>query len=113
MIDAVLAASSPADRTRLMFANIAGTLVLYYGDPAYPSGELPPGVGSAAASANGAAVPVIASYHVIGGDCNQLYNPFDGHVFAAPEDAACADYKPSRADIIVKRTRAKVAPPPS
>lgn len=104
VIDAALAASSPADRTRLMFASVAGSLVLYYGDPAYPSGELPPGVGSTAATANGAAVPVIASYHVIGGRCNQLYNPFDGHIFAGPGDV-CAGYKPSRADLAVQRLR--------
>jgi hypothetical protein len=103
MIEAVLAATSPADRTRLMFANVAGNLVLYYGDPAYANGELPPGVSTAHFYVNGTAVPVLASYHVIGGGCNQLYNPYDGHVFAGT--AECANYKPSRADLAVQRLR--------
>ena len=41
LINAVRAASPPAERSRLITTRIKGKLYVWYGDPAYPSGRIP------------------------------------------------------------------------
>lgn len=109
-IAAVLAATPAAKRAELIVslpqpnAGGAAEAVLFYGNPRFPDGVLPPGEGHASAYVNGAPVPVQAAYHVIGGGCNDYYKPSSGEEFAVPGDGAgCATWKPSAADRAAQR----------
>ena len=104
-IAAVLGATPAAKRGTLIVslpqpnAGGADAAVLFYGDPRFPDGVLPPGEGTSSAHANGAPVPVQVAYHVIGGGCNDYYRPSSGEEFAVPGDGAgCATWRPSAAD---------------
>jgi hypothetical protein len=106
-IRAVLAASSPKERPGLIVSLVDGTpsgaMELFYGDPRFPNGIIPPGVpGTPAAYADGNPVPAVVSYRIIGEGCNTYYRPSTGEIFAATGDG-CATWTPSAADRAILR----------
>ncbi len=70
-----------------MFTRVETMLLLFYGDPAHPNGIVP------GETQHG--VP-----QVIGGGCTSVYLPDSAETLLAPGDT-CANYKPTRADLVV------------
>ncbi|HEY0614131.1 MAG TPA: hypothetical protein VGC96_05805 [Candidatus Elarobacter sp.] len=111
-IRAVAAASEPGERERLIVSfphglstKIAGAMVLFYGNPRFPTGVIPPG-GDPRISVGGPNGPGSATvaYRVIGGGCNTYYRAADGEQYAVPGDGAgCNTWKESAADRVAKR----------
>ncbi len=102
LINAVRAASRPAERSRLIATRIRGELYLWYGDHDYPSGRIPFGVHGYRNYQDGYPTEARAIYRVIGPVCNFYINAADRFPFAGT-GAGCDTWHPDKADRVAAR----------
>jgi hypothetical protein len=111
-VKAVLSASSPEERSRLIVSLVRSeggepALKLFFGDPRYPDGIIPPGGDSSKAFSDHTPISTVGAYHAIGEPCNIVYQPSNGELIAGPGDALCGGSTPSPADRALLAFRAR------
>jgi hypothetical protein len=103
-VRAVLAATAVRDRPTLFVSLIRevgrpDVVEMFFGDPRFSNGIVPPGVYQDKATVDGVPVSMVAAFHAVGEPCNVFYRPSTGELITVSGDGAgCRGWKPSAAD---------------